>query len=182
MKTWQNIQKYFIYFVMYAVLGWSYEVILETFIYRWGFSNRGVLFGPYCPVYAFGALSFLLCFGCLMKKKDILWLNIIKPVIIFVGCMIVATLIELSASYILEFATGSWPWQTYESYKYNFQARIALSPSIRFGIGGTIFLYVVQPFFKWILSKPSKNMLNIIFSALLTVFMADCLYTFVLKS
>ena len=77
MDYFNKLQKYFICFVLYAVLGWSYEVILETFIYQWGFTNRGVLFGPYCPVYGVGAMSFLLCLGKLMRKKDIRWLNII---------------------------------------------------------------------------------------------------------
>lgn len=166
--------------MMYAVLGWCYEVILETFIYRWGFSNRGVLFGPYCPVYGVGALTFLGCFGWLMNKKDLKWLNIIKPVLIFIGCTVAATVIELAASYILEAATGAWPWQTYERYKYNFQARIALSTSLRFGIGGTIFMYVVQPFFNWILSKPERKMLNIITAVTAVIVIADCICTFLI--
>lgn len=144
-KKNQYVQKYFLCFMMYAVLGWCYEVILETFIYRWGFTNRGVLLGPYCPVYGVGALAFILCFDRLMKKKDIKWLKFVKPFIIFIGCTAVATVIELVANYILEFFTGSWPWQTYADYKYNFQARIALSTSLRFGLGGTLFLYIVQP-------------------------------------
>ena len=177
-KQW--IQKYFIYFMMYAILGWCYEVVLETFIYRWGFSNRGVLFGPYCPIYGVGALTFILCLGKLMKKKDKRWLNIIKPVLIFIGCMLIATGIELVASYILELATGSWPWQTYVDYKYNFQGRIALSTSLRFGLGGTIFLYIVQPLFEMLLSKPNKKALNFIFTIILVVLLADCIYTFLL--
>lgn len=177
-KEKQYVQKYFLCFMMYAVLGWCYEVVLETFIYRWGFTNRGVLFGPYCPVYGVGALAFLLCFGRLMKKKDLKWLNIIKPFIIFIGCMAAATIIELAASYILEFFTGSWPWQTYADYKYNFQARIALSTSLRFGLGGTLFLYIVQPFFDWILSKPSRKTLDIIAVTAAAIVLLDCVYTF----
>ena len=46
-----NIQKkfaeYYLYFMMYSIIGWIYEVFLEVVVYRWGFSNRGVLFGPY---------------------------------------------------------------------------------------------------------------------------------------
>lgn len=180
-KQNQPVKKLFICFLIYAVLGWCYEVILETFIYKWGFSNRGVLFGPYCPVYGVGALTFILCLGKLMSKKDIKWLNIIKPVLIFLGCMVIATAIELAASYILELLTGSWPWQTYAEYKYNFQARIALSTSLRFGLGGTIFLYVIQPFLDWILSKTSKKAVNIISAILLIVIATDCFYTFILK-
>ncbi len=179
-KEKQYIQKLFLCFMMYAVLGWCYEVVLETFIYRWGFSNRGVLFGPYCPVYGVGALSFLACFNRLMKRKDIKWLNIVKPVLIFLGCMAVATLIELIASYILEAATGAWPWQTYERYKYNFQARIALSTSLRFGLGGTVFMYLVQPLFDWILSKPNRKTLNIIAAVTAFIVLADCVCTFLI--
>ncbi len=179
-KEKQYIQKLFLCFMMYAVLGWCYEVVLETFIYRWGFTNRGVLFGPYCPVYGVGALSFLGCFNWLMKKKDVKWLNIIKPVLIFLGCMAVATLIELIASYILEAATGAWPWQTYERYKYNFQARIALSTSLRFGLGGTVFMYLVQPLFNWILSKPNRKTLNVIAAVTVVIVFADCICTFLI--
>jgi len=181
LKENQTIQKLFLCFWMYAVLGWLYEVFLEVVVYHWGFTNRGVLFGPYCPVYGVGAITFLLCFGKLMRKKDNRTLNIVKPLLIFLGCMAVATLIELVTSYILEAATGSWPWQTYADYKYNFQARIALSTSIRFGLGGAFFLYIVQPFYDWLLKKPSRKALNIIALTVLIIVITDCIYTFLIK-
>ena len=64
-----KLKKYYLYFMMYAIFGWLYEVFLEVVIYRWGFSNRGVLFGPYCPVYGFGALAFIFCVYKLIKDK-----------------------------------------------------------------------------------------------------------------
>ena len=140
----QFFQKYFLCFVFYSVFGWWYEVFVEVVVYRWGFSNRGVLFGPYCPVYGVGALLFLLLFYRLIQgkpwKQRLLWLPLL-----FVGCMVSATLVELGASYLCQALTGSWPWQTYVNYRYHFQGRIALSPSIRFGLGGLFFLYVLQP-------------------------------------
>ena len=57
MDYFNKLQKYFICFVLYAVLGWSYEVILETFIYQWGFTNRGVLFGIWSRSNVLFALS-----------------------------------------------------------------------------------------------------------------------------
>ena len=183
-KENQTIQKLFLCFWMYAVFGWLYEVFLEVVVYRWGFTNRGVLFGPYCPVYDVGALTFLLCFGKIMKHKNEgkpIVKYLLRPLIIFVGCMAVATLIELVTSYILEAVTGSWPWQTYADYRYNYQARIALSTSLRFGLGGTIFLYVIQPFYDWILSKPSKKAINIIALTVLIIVITDCIYTFFIK-
>ena len=67
--TLEKIEKLFMYFIMYSVIGWTYEVFLETVIYKWGFSNRGVLFGPYCPVYGFGVLIFLFTVYPTKKKE-----------------------------------------------------------------------------------------------------------------
>ncbi len=173
----QTIQKLFLCFWMYAVLGWCYEVFLEVVVYRWGFTNRGEMFGPYCPIYGVGALLFLLCFGRLMKKKDVKWLNIVKPLLIFLGCMAVATAVELAASYILEYTKGSWPWQTYARYKYNFQARIALSTSVRFGLGGLLFMYIVQPLFDRLLSRPKPKTINIIAIIVLIIVVTDFIIT-----
>ena len=66
----KKFQEYFLYFMLYSVIGWCYEVFLEVVVYRWGFSNRGILFGPYCVVYGFGALILM---GTLkwLKEKGI---------------------------------------------------------------------------------------------------------------
>ena len=57
----ERFRTYFLYFMAYCIIGWLYEVFLEVVIYRWGFSNRGLLFGPYLPVYGTGALLILAC-------------------------------------------------------------------------------------------------------------------------
>lgn len=41
----KKFAEYFFYFILYSFIGWVYEVFLEVVVYRWGFSNRGVLFG-----------------------------------------------------------------------------------------------------------------------------------------
>lgn len=179
-KKFDKVKAYFLYFLMYSIIGWVYEVFLEVVIYQWGFTNRGVLFGPWCPVYGVGALAFLLCFNKLMKKRKQLWLQIIKPVLIFVGCMAVATAIELATSYILEALIGSWPWQTYADYAINFEGRIALSPSVRFGLGGLLFLYILQPLFELIVRKLPARTRNIVFIVMLVAFLADCILTIIL--
>ncbi|MDD2217066.1 MAG: putative ABC transporter permease [Eubacteriales bacterium] len=176
----EQLNKYIIYFMMYAILGWLYEVFLEVVVYQWGFSNRGVLYGPYTPIYGVGATSFLLCFGGIMKKKTPSWFKFIKPIIIFAGCMILATTIELAASYILEFVIGSWPWQTYEDYAINFQGRIALSTSIRFGLGGMFFLYVLQPIFEKITSNMPQSKLNLCANIILAVLFIDSILTIII--
>ena len=158
-------------------MGWLYEVFLEVVVYRWGYSDRGVLFGPYCPVYGVGALAVLWCFGWLMRKREPRWLRWSKPLLMFLGCMAVATAIELATSYALEALTGSWPWQTYVNYSVNFQGRIALSPSIRFGLGGVLFLYIVQPLWERLVGCLSGTVRSVVFWTALTGFLVDCAVT-----
>ena len=174
------ISRLFICFMLYAIIGWCYEVFLEVVVYKWGFTNRGVLFGPYCPVYGVGATAFYFTVYPLIKNKDLKTKILLLPVV-FLLCMIIATAIELITSYICEFFMGSWPWQTYANYKYNFQARIALSPSIRFGLGGAFFLYVLQPLFDKLCDKLGDKKVKIIALVLAIIVGLDCIYTFLLK-
>ena len=145
----EKIEKLFMYFIMYSIIGWTYEVFLETVIYKWGFSNRGVLFGPYCPVYGFGVLIFLFTVYPIIKDKTIKKRLLYIP-LVFIGCMAIATLLELLTSYFLSL----------------FLYDIALCPSIRFGLGGTVFLYILQPVFEKLMqklrSKEDKHYINII--------------------
>lgn len=170
---------YFFYFMLYSIIGWIYEVFLEVVVYKWGFTNRGVLYGPYCPVYGVGALAFLFTVRPILRRKWESKLRYLKPVFAFLGCMFVATAIELVTSYALEAITGSWPWQTYVDYAINFQGRIALSPSIRFGLGGVLFLYVLQPCFEFITRKMPEKVKNKLFPALFLIFVADIALTLI---
>ena len=163
----EAIQACVLYFFFYSVLGWLYEVFLEVVVYRWGFTNRGVLLGPYCPVYGVGALVFLLCFSNLMAKREPAWLRWVKPVLVFLGCMLIATAIELATSYILEALTGAWPWQTYRDYAINFEGRIALSPSIR---------YVLQPLFRRLVHCLSSRVRLGASIAVAVLLAADCAF------
>ena len=180
-----NIKKttfwnYVVYFTFYSVIGWCYEVFLEVVVYRWGFSNRGVLFGPYTPVYGVGALAFLLLvYPVIRNKKGGKKLAFIP--VVFLLCMLIATAIELGTSYALEALIGSWPWQTYADYAINFQARIALSPSIRFGLGGVLFLYVLQPLFEKICEKLGPKRVKTLAIVFLVMFAVDIVYTVFLK-
>ena len=168
----ERIKKLFLYFMVYSVIGWLYEVFLEVAVYRWGFTNRGVLFGPYCPVYGVGALLFLFTVYPLIKNANAKRKLLLLPAVI-VMCALTATALELATSYILELLTGSWPWQTYADYRLNFQARIALSPSVRFGLGGAAFLYIVQPVLERLAAKMSPRALNAVTLLLGALFAAD---------
>ena len=176
----RELQAWYLYFVLYSVIGWCYEVFLEVVVYRWGFSNRGVLFGPWCVVYGFGALLLLWTLGPLQRKKLRLGPVPITPALVFLGIVAVSTAVELLASYLMEWTTGGWMWD-YTRFAFNFQGRIALNPSIRFGIGGMVFLYGLQPLFRR-LHRSMDDRLLATGTAVLGLLMAgDVVYTFLLK-
>lgn len=176
----RKLEEYFLYFMMYSVIGWCYEVFLEIVVYRWGFSNRGVLFGPYCIVYGFGALLLIILLTKLKKKKIKLKNINITPVIMFISIIFITTITELIASYIMEFTSGNWLWD-YTRFNFNFEGRIALNPSIRFGIGGMIFLYVLQPLFEKVIKILSNKKINIISLIVGVIFAIDLIYTFIIS-
>lgn len=173
----KKIAEYYLYFMMYSILGWIYEVFLEVVIYRWGFSNRGVLFGPYCIIYGFGALLLIFSLSRLQKKRLYIGKFLVTPVLVFVGIVIITTVVELIASYIMEFTRGEWLWD-YTRFSFNFQGRIALNPSIRFGIGGMLFLYLLQPLFQKLTRKMSDRTLYTVSLIILLVFITDIIYTY----
>ncbi|MBO8434451.1 MAG: putative ABC transporter permease [Tyzzerella sp.] len=178
-KVINKIFEMFLFFYIVSVIGWIYEVFLEVVVYRWGFSNRGVLFGPYCPVYGCGALAMIICLGWLMERKIRLFKLNITPLLVFIGIVIVTTTIELISSYIMEFTVGSFMWD-YTRFSFNFQGRIALNPSIRFGIGGMVILYVLYPLFKKVINYLGTRKTNIISGSLAFTMVIDFLFTFVI--
>ena len=172
-----TLARYFLFFVLYSILGWLYEVFLEVVVYRWGFSNRGVLFGPYCVIYGVGALIIIFALGRLKQTPIRIGRVSITPILVFLGIVVLTTALELLGSYIMELTHGSWQWD-YRHYAFNFQGRIALNPSIRCGIGGMVFLYILQPLFRKLTGKMSDRTLYTITLILLIPFIADVIYTY----
>lgn len=164
----------FLLFFAYAMIGWCYEVFLEVVIYQWGFTNRGFLFGPYCPVYGFGALLLLFCLGKIRNRRK--WYS---PLLVFLGTVCLTTALELATSYAMEAVIGYWQWD-YTKYAIQFDGRIALNPSIRFGLGGLLFLYGVQPvlekIFAYLGENRCKKAAAVLFSVVFIDFIATMVY------
>lgn len=175
----RKLQGLFLFFLLTSMFGWLYEVFLEVVVYHWGFSNRGVLLGPYCVVYGTGAIALLGLLTPLLKRRICIGRLNIAPLIIFIAIVLITTLIELVASYIMEWTTGGWQWD-YTRFRPNFQGRIALNPSLRFGLGGMFFLYALYPAHRKLLNVVSPRLLDKITPLLLTIFALDCLW-YILK-
>lgn len=136
--------KWFLIFMVFSFIGWIYELAVFHFELGYGFINRGFLFGPYLPVYGLGGLLMLASMVNL-KNKIIKIGNIsVTPLVCFAIAVLVATAAELLTSYLMEVAIGECLWD-YTNDIPNFQGRIALKSSLRFGVMGIVGLYGVYP-------------------------------------
>ena len=153
----------FLCFLFYAVCGWIYEVALG-FRYGRGFINRGFLFGPWLPVYGFGAMLML----PLQKLKKH------GPLAVFAASTLYATVIELITSYAMEIVNGAWLWD-YQEEPLNFQGRIAAWPSCRFGLLILVMLYIVHPPLIRLIRRISPRTRRTITGILEVLFFADCI-------
>lgn len=135
---------YFLCFLVFCFIGWVYEVLVFYFELGYGFVNRGFLFGPWLPVYGVGGMMIILSMQKWKVRKIKLGRVNLTPLLCFVSIILLCTAVELFTSYLMEFVTGSWLWD-YTEYGPNFQGRIALKSSIRFGLIGMAALYGVWP-------------------------------------
>ena len=143
-KRKRDCKIWFLYFLSFCFIGWLYEVLVFKFELGYGFVNRGFLFGPWLPVYGVGGMMILLSMNKLKTRKIRIGQVNITPLLCLFSIILLCTAVELLTSYLMEFAMGSWLWD-YTNEGPNFQGRIALKSSVRFGLIGMAVLYGVWP-------------------------------------
>ena len=133
------------YFLVYSFLGWGIESIYKSILER-KIVNSGFLYGPFCPIYGFGAIIMYLFLEDISNK----------PIITFCLGFVVLSLWEYIAGVILEkiFHTKYWD---YSEYKFNLQGRVCLINSIFWGILGMLFIDVINPSITGIINKISTE-------------------------
>ena len=100
MKKLLNIfSKYYITFCVYALIGWLYEVLWMWFVVPpKHFINRGVLYGPFLPIYGFGMLILLFLLKKFMSKRH----ELKKPIYVTISILVLTTFIYTT---IIEYTT-----------------------------------------------------------------------------
>ena len=157
-------EEFFIWLIIYSVIGWIYETILCS-VREKRFVNRGFLNGPYCPIYGIGALL------------NIIFLDDIKnPILLFLAAAILTSVLEYITSWLLEKLFHA-RWWDYTNEKFNLNGRIFLLGAIAFGSFSVILLFFVQPFTEKVTNIISNNMVHTLFGISFVLFGVDCVYT-----
>lgn len=98
-KILEKFSEYYLTFAVYCLIGWLYEVLWMWFVVPpFKFTNRGVLFGPFLPIYGFGMLILLVILGKFMKKRH----EIKNPLYLAISTSTVLTFIYTT---IIEYTT-----------------------------------------------------------------------------
>ena len=110
----------------YSFFGWVIETIAGT-IKKKKFVNRGFSSGPFCLIYGIAAVMMTTTMQELIEY----------PFFLFLGCAILATIIEWFAGKLLE-RLNQHKWWDYTEKKWNFDGYICLQYSILWGILGVL--------------------------------------------
>lgn len=147
-------------FFIYSFLGWGMEVVHAVYGNR-KLVNRGFLNGIVCPVYGF-SMIFLSVFMDSLKNG---WFYL------FLGCMIVGSVIELVTGLLLEKVFHIRLWD-YSDMRFQVGGYVCLKYSILWGVFGTLLIKLVNPFLLSILHNIPElvgGILLIVFTILLVL-------------
>lgn len=128
------MRDYLIYFFIYAFIGWVVEVSYHA-VTKGKFINRGFLAGPYCPIYGFGAISVIYFLTDIAEKNKL---------VLFLGSMLIATLIEFVAGFLLEKIFHE-RWWDYSDRKFNIGGYVCLEFSVIWGMFCFLLYEAVHP-------------------------------------
>ncbi len=154
------------YYTLFWVffIGCFVGVVLETgwcLLTRHHFESRvGVIYGPFNPVYGFGAVLLTVCLKWLSDKRD-LW--------IFLGSTVLGGAFEYICSLFQELAFGTVSWE-YSKTQFNFGGRTNVMYAFMWGLLGLLWVKEFFPRMYTLIEKIPKKA-GVILTAVLTVFM-----------
>jgi len=112
-------------FFAFSFIGWVWEVSLHL-ITDGVFVNRGVLHGPWLPIYGTGGVMIL---AVLNKFRE-------KPLVEFLLTIVLCGCVEYFTSWFLEITHNGQKWWDYSGYFLNLNGRICAEGLLVFGLGG----------------------------------------------
>ena len=164
-EKWYGFTSYILFFFTFSIMGWIWEVGLHV-VQTGDFVKRGVLYGPWLPIYGTGGVLVLL----LLRK------TFRSPIITFFLTMVISSVMEYFTSWVLETNTGV-RWWDYSGYFMNINGRICLQGAVVFGIGGCLIVYIFAPGLEMLYKKINANIKFTICVVLITLIVADQMYS-----
>lgn len=159
-----SIPSIILLFFTFSLIGWLWEVSLH--LSTEGFVNRGVLHGPWLPIYGSGGVLVLIL---LKKVRE-------HPIVTFFMTVLICGVLEYGTSLFLEITKGK-KWWDYSGYLLNIDGRVCAEGLLVFGLGGCAFIYFAAPLFDELYKKIPAKIQILLCVGLLSVFAVDQAYS-----
>ena len=153
-------------FFSFCLVGWLWEVSIHI-VTDGCFVNRGVMHGPWLPIYGSGAVLILLALYRFRRK----------PALEFLTSVVLCGAVEYSTSWLLEKLHDGQKWWDYSGYFLNVNGRICMEGLLVFGIAGMAAVYFIAPMLDNNFSRIKENVLWILSAVLVLLFAADAVYS-----
>ena len=154
-----------IMFFIYSGFGWVWEVFYY-YMLQGHYINRGVLHGPWLPIYGAGGIAILIFLFPLRKS----------PSKHFFATMGLCGALEYGTSVVLEYAFGA-EWWNYDGFFLNINGRICAEGLLIFGVAGLAFIYLLSPLIDNVIRKIKPMKLLPVAIALVALFVGDFIYS-----
>lgn len=152
-------------FFIFAMVGWIWEGFV-AFVKHGIFVNRGMLYGPWLPIYGVGGVSLVLLLNRFAKR----------PTFVFFASILI--------SGILEYTTATLLWETvhlqywdYSGFFLNIQGRICLEGLLTFAVAGMADIYFFAPLLDNLLEKIPLQIKQRVIILLVLCFGSDLVYS-----
>lgn len=159
-------------FFIYSILGFLLEGTF-TLITSNHFSS-GILYGPWTPVYGFGAILTIIISKKIFKTMH--QSRLIETIVTFLVLTIVLTLIEWLGGIIIENLFQETLWN-YKNFKFNIGKYISLEMAIIWGLISIFIIYFIKP----IIDKIENKIPKFITISITIIFLIDVILTTIIK-
>lgn len=160
-KQTERLCYLFLIFLTGCFVGWVYEEIFY-WITEGMLRNRGILYGPWLPIYGIGALGI---YAMKPLKRN--------PILLFILCALITGAVEYIIGYLAIRLFGLRLWD-YRGLLLNLDGIICLRSVLSFAVMGLVFHSLLEPAAQRTVRKMNPKVLRISCLGVFVVFVADC--------
>lgn len=146
-------------FIIASILGHIYEMTVVLFQKGHFESRKGLIYGPFIPVYGIGAVVYYLILNKIDEK------NMAK---VFLITAILGGTTEYICSLVQEKVFGSISWD-YSYLAFNLNGRTSLLHCTYWGIAGILYVIYIEPLLEKMKKNIEQNSLKVI-TAIFSIF------------
>jgi len=155
-------------FILYSFGGWVLETVAAAFKKR-HFANRGLVNGPFCIIYGLTAASLTV----FTVGLSAFW--------VFVGSMVLATLVEWISGHLIEKACHE-RWWDYSDVKFNLDGYVCAPMSVFWGLLGALSVRIGNPLLFSLFHALPALLVRVLILVILGIILLDIVATLVLLS